>query len=135
MEVTGGGVGSLLLGLYDGDGVLHHVGHTSSFSAQGEARARRPARAADAAARASATAARPGAPSRWTKAKDADWTPVRPTLVCEVSFDHLQGQRFRHAARFLRWREDRDPRSCTYDQLTPADAFRLGDIVDLPDAG
>ncbi len=52
-----------------------------------------------------------------------------------MSFDHLQGQRFRHAARFLRWREDRDPKTCTYDQLTPADAFRLGDIVDLPDAG
>ena len=62
------------------------------------------------------------------------WIAVSPTLVCEVSFDHLQGQRFRHAARFLRWREDRDPLTCTYDQLTPADAFRLGDIVDLPDA-
>jgi ATP-dependent DNA ligase len=60
---------------------------------------------------------------------------VTPTLVCEVSFDHLQGQRFRHAARFLRWRPDRDPATCTYHQLTPAEAFRLADIVDLPDAG
>ena len=134
MEVTGKGVGSLLLGLYDRDGVLHHVGHTSSFSA-GEKRELvgllEPLTGGDSFGHGRT----PGAPSRWTKAKDADWTPVRPSLVCEVSFDHLQGQRFRHAARFLRWREDRDPATCTYDQLTAADAFRLGDIVDLSDAG
>ena len=76
----------------------------------------------------------PGAPSRWSRDKDAAWVSVSPTLVCEVSFDHLQGQRFRHAARFLRWRGDREPRSCTYDQLTPAEAFRLSDIVALADA-
>ena len=134
MEVTGGGVGSLLLGLYDGEGVLHHVGHTSSFSAKEKRELvgkLEPLTGGDSFGHGRT----PGAPSRWTKSKDADWIPLQPTLVCEVSFDHLQGQRFRHAARFLRWREDREPRSCTYDQLTAADAFRLGDIVDLPDAG
>jgi ATP-dependent DNA ligase len=133
MEVKGGGVGSLLLGLYDGDGVLHHVGHTSSFSAQEKrdlVQLLTPLEGGDSFGHGRT----PGAPSRWSREKDAAWTPLIPSLVCEVSFDHLQGQRFRHAARFLRWREDRDPLTCTYDQLTPADAFRLGDIVDLPDA-
>ena len=134
MEVTGSGVGSLLLGLYDGDGVLHHVGHTSSFSAK-EKRELVALLEPLTGGESFGHGRTPGAPSRWTRAKDADWTSVRPTLVCEVSFDHLQGQRFRHAARFLRWRDDRDPSTCTYDQLTAADAFRLGDIVDLPDAG
>ncbi|MBJ7609521.1 MAG: ATP-dependent DNA ligase [Candidatus Dormibacteraeota bacterium] len=134
MEVTGRGVGSLLLGLYDEDGVLHHVGHTSSFSAA-ERRELVAALAPLQGGESFGQGRTPGAPSRWSRDKDADWTALRPTLVCEVSFDHLQGRRFRHAARFLRWRQDRDPASCTYDQLTPAEAFRLGDIVDLPDAG
>jgi ATP-dependent DNA ligase len=134
MEATGRGVGSLLLGLYDGDGVLHHVGHTSSFSAA-EKRELVSLLEPLGGGESFGHGRTPGAPSRWTGAKDADWTPVRPQLVCEVSFDHLQGQRFRHAARFLRWRDDREPRSCTYDQLTPAEAFRLGDIVRLGDAG
>jgi len=134
MEVKGRGVGSLLLGLYDGDGVLHHVGHTSSFSATEKRElvgTLEPLVGGDSFGHGRT----PGAPSRWTKDKDADWTPLRPTLVCEVSFDHLQGRRFRHAARFLRWREDRDPATCTYDQLTAADAFHLSEIVHLPDAG
>jgi ATP-dependent DNA ligase len=133
MEVKGRGVGSLLLGLYDGDGVFHHVGHTSSFSAA-EKRELVQTLAPFEGGESFGHGRTPGTPSRWTRDKEADWTALRPELVCEVSFDHLQGQRFRHAARFLRWREDRDARSCTYDQLTPADAFRLTDIVELPDA-
>jgi ATP-dependent DNA ligase len=133
MEATGRGVGSLLLGLYDNDGVLHHVGHTSSFSAA-EKRGLVDLLEPLGGGASFGQGRTPGTPSRWTGAKDADWTPVKPALVCEVSFDHLQGQRFRHAARFLRWREDRDPKSCTYDQLTAAEAFSLGDIVHLPDA-
>ncbi len=133
MEATGRGVGSLLLGLYDDDGVLHHVGHTSSFSAK-EKRDLVDLLAPLGGGQSFGHGRTPGAPSRWTGARDADWTPVKPTLVCEVSFDHLQGQRFRHAARFLRWRDDRDPTSCTYDQLTAAEAFSLSDIVHLPDA-
>jgi ATP-dependent DNA ligase len=133
MEVKGRGVGSLLLGLYDSAGVFHHTGHTSSFSAQERrdlVELLKPLTGGES----FGGGRTPGTPSRWSSGKDAAWTAVTPTLVCEVSFDHLQGQRFRHAARFLRWRQDRDPLSCTYDQLTPADAFRLGDIVDLPDA-
>jgi ATP-dependent DNA ligase len=134
METKSEAVGSLLLGLYDDDGVLHHVGHTSSFSAREKRELLmllHPLEGGDSFGHGRT----PGAPSRWSKDKDATWTSVTPSLVCEVSFDHLQGNRFRHAARFLRWREDRDPASCTYHQLTAADAFRLGDIVDLPDAG
>jgi ATP-dependent DNA ligase len=133
MEATGRGVGSLLLGLYDGEGVLHHVGHTSSFSAK-EKRELVAVVEPYAGGDSFGHGRTPGTPSRWSAEKDAAWTPLRPELVCEVSFDHLQGRRFRHAARFLRWRDDREPRSCTYDQLTPVDAFRLGDIVHLPDA-
>jgi ATP-dependent DNA ligase len=134
LETTTDVVGSLLLGLYDDAGVLHHVGHTSSFSAREKRDLLtlvQPLEGGDS----FGYGRTPGAPSRWTRDKAADWTPLRPSLVCEVSFDHLQGNRFRHAARFLRWREDREPASCTYGQLTAADAFRLGDIVDLPDAG
>ena len=133
MEATGAGVGSLLLGLYDAEGVLHHAGHTSSFSAKEKRELvdlLAPLKGGDSFGQGRT----PGAPSRWSKEKDAAWTQLRPSLVCEVSFDHLQGNRFRHAARFLRWRPDRDAASCTYDQLTPTQAFSLGDIVDLPDA-
>lgn len=123
----GDGVGSLLLGLYDDEGVLHYVGHTSSFGAKerrellheleplrggpsfGEGRT-------------------PGGPSRWSRGRSLDWIPVRPERVCEVRFDHLQGDRFRHAARFLRWRPDRDPASCTFDQLAPPRPFRLAEL-------
>lgn len=126
-------VGSLLLGLYDDAGVFHHVGHTSSFSAK-EKRDLVTKLAPLHGGESFGGGRTPGAPSRWSSGKDAEWTALQPALVCEVSFDHLQGQRFRHAARFLRWREDRDPRTCTYAQLTPVDAFRLQDIVDLPDA-
>ena len=135
MERKGPGVGSLLLGLYDDDGVFHHTGHTSSFSAK-EKRELVDFLAPYRGDGGFGGGRTPGAPSRWNAGKEeAEWVPLVPTLVCEVSFDHLQGNRFRHAARFLRWRPDRDARSCTYAQLTPADAFRLADIVDLPDAG
>ena len=60
---------------------------------------------------------RPGAPSRWNATKDLGWEPLEPVLVCEVAYDHLQGERFRHATTFRRWRTDRDPDSCTYGQL------------------
>jgi ATP-dependent DNA ligase len=126
----GVGVGSLLLGLYD-DGVLHHVGHTSGFNAseRREILARlEPLMGGDSFGHGRT----PGAPSRWNRAAEAAWTSVQPSLVCEVSFDHLQGRRFRHAARFLRWRPDRDPASCTFDQLAPPEAFALEDIVIAP---
>ena len=126
----GTGVGSLLLGLYEGS-VLHHVGHTSGFSAaeRREILARlEPLVGGDSFGYGSS----PGGPSRWKRAQELAWTPVQPALVCEVSFDHLQGHRFRHAARFLRWRPDRDPRSCTFEQLAPPEQFSLDDIVVVP---
>ena len=133
LATKGGGIASLLLGLFDDTGHLHFVGHTSSFSAseRREVLALLQPLRGDGGFGEGRT---PGAPSRWSGDRNADWTSVTPTLVCEVSFDHLQGRRFRHAARFLRWRDDRDPKTCTFDQLTPAEAFALGDIVDLDDA-
>jgi ATP-dependent DNA ligase len=129
---SGGIVGSLLLGLYNANGDLQHVGVTAAFTA---ARRRElidelaPYREraleghpwagwADAMADTDAAGKRmPGAGSRWNAGKDLSWEPLRPELVCEVAFDHLQGDRFRHGARFVAWRPDRDPGSCTYDQL------------------
>jgi ATP-dependent DNA ligase len=121
-------VGSLLLGLYDDKGVLHHVGVTSSFTmAQRRKLAeeleplrknamkdhpwRNWASAEDDSTR------MPGSSSRWSAGKDLSWEALRAERVCEVKYDHLQGDRFRHAAIFLRWRPDKRPRDCRYDQL------------------
>jgi ATP-dependent DNA ligase len=124
----GRGIGSLLLGLYDSDGALHHVGHTSSFDAA-ERRAilqqLQPLVGGDSFGHGRT----PGGPSRWQRSADSAWTSVRPELVCEVSFDHLQSGRFRHASRFLRWRPDKAPRSCDFDQLSPPEEFSLDDIL------
>ncbi len=112
-------VGSLVLGLYDDEGVFHHVGVTASFTM-----ARRRELVDELApyrveADDAFTGRAPGdVRSRWNATKDLSFEPLRPELVCEVAYDHLQGPyRFRHAATFRRWRPDRDPRSCTYDQL------------------
>ncbi len=120
---SGGVVGSLLLGLYDEGGVLHHVGVTAAFSMQ----RRRELVDELAPYRHGAEdghpwhwhgdGRRPGTPSRWNAGRDLSFEPLRPELVCEVGYDHLQGDRFRHATSFLRWRPDRDPTSCTYAQL------------------
>lgn len=124
----GKGIGSLLLGLYDTDGALHHVGHTSSFDAA-ERRAilakLQPLVGGDSFGQGRT----PGGPSRWQRSADSAYTSVTPELVCEVSFDHLQSGRFRHASRFLRWRPDKGPRSCDFDQLSPPEAFSLDDIL------
>ncbi len=113
---SGDAVGALLLGVYDSSGVLHYVGHTSSFKAKerrellerlhsyegdggfGEGRS-------------------PGGLSRWSGGREQTWVPLRPELVCEVAFDKLQGDRFRHAATFLRWRPDKPPLQCRFDQF------------------
>jgi len=132
----GVGVGSLLLGLYDDDGVLHHVGVASSFPATARSELLadlethrdgalddHPWRSwASSTGPADAEAAadgqrRPGAQSRWNAGKDLSWEPLRLGLVAEVAYEHLQGDRFRHTARFQRWRPDREPSSCTYAQL------------------
>jgi len=126
---SGGVVGSLLLGLYDDGGTLHHVGVAASFpmarrrALVDELAPYRPGGLAGHPWAEWATAAgewdgrMPGGQSRWNAKRDLSWEPLRPELVAEVAFDHLQGDRFRHATHFQRWRPDRDPRSCTYAQL------------------
>jgi ATP-dependent DNA ligase len=133
-------VGSLLLGLYDAEGTLHHVGVTSSFTmdkrkqlAQELEPLRKDAMAAHpwkewAGAMNAESGRMPGAQSRWSAGKDLSWEPLRIERVAEVKYDHLQGDRFRHAATFQRWRKDRQPKDCRYDQLEvtpPAELFQI----------
>ncbi|HEX6843762.1 MAG TPA: ATP-dependent DNA ligase [Actinomycetota bacterium] len=113
----GDGIGSLLLGLHDDDGRLHYVGHTSSFKAA-ERRSLLAALAPlEGGAGFGGEARSPGGPSRWSGGRDTDWVPLDPVLVCEVAFDRVQSGRFRHAATFVRWRDDRTPDSCTFAQV------------------
>jgi ATP-dependent DNA ligase len=140
---TGDVIGSLLLGLYDDEGFLHHTGITASFTMvrrrelvgelepyRMDSLAGHPWEAWGAMAEASGEGAKrkPGAVSRWNAKKDLSWEPLRPELVVEVGFAHMQGDRFRHATTFRNWRPDRTPESCTYAQLdvaTPADVRKL----------
>ncbi|HEY9388795.1 MAG TPA: ATP-dependent DNA ligase [Mycobacteriales bacterium] len=137
-------VGSLLLGLYDAAGQLQHVGVVAAFTARrrqelvdelapyrvnaeqdhpwadratgGPTDADRPARM-------------PGAQSRWSAGKDLSWVPLRPELVVEVRYDHMEGSRFRHTAQFVRWRTDREATSCTYAQLEEPVRYDLADVL------
>jgi ATP-dependent DNA ligase len=128
---TEGTVGSLLLGLYSDDGVFHHVGHTSSFTAK-EKKALREKLAPLEGGTSFGQGRTPDAPSRWSKGKEGPtWVALQPTLVCEVRYDYLQGNRFRHAATFLRWREDKAPTACSFSQLLPPNPFSLASIVAL----
>lgn len=140
----GKGVGSLLLGLFDSDGKLHHVGVAASFTAKRrtelsaeleplthDATTAHPWRewaewqnaATDPGQRL------PGAGSRWNAGKDLSWVPLRIELVAEVTFGQLQEGRFRHGSQFLRWRTDREPMSCTYDQLDVATPVPFAQVV------
>ncbi len=133
-------LGSLLLGLYDADGELQHVGVSASFTAARRAEliqelqplvvpiedhpwgrwneflTANPDRV-------------PGTQSRWSQGKDLSFTPLRPDLVLEVGYDHMEGRRFRHTAQFKRWRSDRDPESCGYDQLEEPVSYDLGSVL------
>jgi ATP-dependent DNA ligase len=108
-------IGSLLLGLYGDDGLLHHVGFTSAFTREQrreltkkfEALRKPPGFTGNA----------PGGPSRWSTKRTGEWEPVAPKLVVEVAYDHFTGGRFRHGTKILRWRSDKDPRQCTMDQV------------------
>lgn len=149
-------VGSLLLGLYDNDGQLHHVGVASSFTAERRigllqeiapvalddpsdhpwaewARQEQLGSASPSPTRppAAGPAAQrmPGAPSRWSGGKDLSWIPLRPDLVAEVGYDHMQGNRFRHVAHFQRWRPDRSSDTCAYAQLDRPVRFDLDDVL------
>ncbi|MEU9189325.1 ATP-dependent DNA ligase [Streptomyces sp. NPDC048484] len=138
LHKSGPVVGSLLLGLHDAGGTLQHVGVCAAFTTK-----RReeliaelaPLRMESAAghpwaAWAEETARLPGAPSRWSGTKDMSWIPLRPELVCEVAYEHMEnGERFRHMARFRRWRPDRTPESCTYAQLDEPVGYDLADVL------
>jgi ATP-dependent DNA ligase len=132
-------IGSLLLGLYDDGGVLQHVGVTSAFTMATRrqlAKELEPLRK-DAmkdhpwkewAGAAAESSRMPGAQSRWSAGKDLSWEPLRLERVCEVKYDHMQGDRFRHAAQFLRWRPDKKAQDCGYDQLEVTKPYELGRI-------
>jgi len=132
-------VGSLLLGLYDDKGNLHHVGVTSSFTMavrkalvkeleplRKNALAKHPWR--EWAEAETGGGRMPGGHSRWSAGKDMSWQPLRIERVCEVKYDHLQGDRFRHATTFLRWRTDKPPDQCRYDQLEVTRPYELADV-------
>jgi ATP-dependent DNA ligase len=108
-------IGSLLLGLYGEDGLLHHVGFTSAFNKS----ERRDLTRKFEALRESPgfTGSAPGGPSRWSTDRTGEWEPVAPRVVVEVAYDHFTGGRFRHGTKILRWRPDKDPRQCTMDQV------------------
>lgn len=118
-------IASLLLGLYGDDGLLHHVGFVSGLS-----RARKEALVATVAPLAGGegfTGKAPGGPSRWNSGRETPWVPLAPDLVAEVLYDQVTGNRFRHGTRFLRWRPDKAPRQCTFDQLAqPVAPAQLG---------
>jgi ATP-dependent DNA ligase len=133
-------VGSLLLGLYDNNGRLQHVGVTSSFTMvmrEELVRELAPLRTGaltnhpwgEWAREAPAESKRmPGGQSRWSAGKDLSWEPVRIERVCEVKYDHMQGDRFRHATVFQRWRPDKSPADCTYDQLEVTTPYELAKV-------
>ena len=142
-------IGSLLLGLYDKKGRLQHVGVTSSFTMAAReqlvrelaplrkgalddhpwrAWAPEPASPKQAATTAAQAGRVPGGQSRWSAGKDLSWEPVRAERVCEVKYDHMQGDRFRHAAVFQRWRPDKPPADCTYDQLEVTTPYELAKV-------
>jgi ATP-dependent DNA ligase len=138
---AGSSVGSLLLGLYDDSGALQHVGVASSFSDEKrrelvaqlapyreDALVDHPWKSWAGEGPAAGAQRMPGARSRWSAGKDLSWEPLRPELVVEVAYDHMQGTRFRHIAHFRRWRPDKRPRDCTYAQLEVVPPHELAAI-------
>jgi ATP-dependent DNA ligase len=134
-------VGSLLLGLYDDQGTLHSVGVASAFTAKRRAELAQelaPLREnaleghpwADWAGEPETGQRMPGATSRWNRGKDLSWEPLRIERTCEVGYDHMQGDRFRHPAHFRRWRPDKPPHLCTYAQLETTPPIELQRIFE-----
>ncbi len=135
-------LGSMLLGLYDDEGTLQHVGVCASFSAARRAELVEELRPLETAVEehpwnwgenveheAEAGRRRPGSASRWNAGKDLSFVPLRPERVLEVAYDHMQGTRFRHTTQFRRWRTDRDPESCRYDQLEEPVSYELAEVL------
>jgi ATP-dependent DNA ligase len=138
-KAKGNAVGSLLLGLYDDASSLHHVGVCASFTDKvrkelveflepyrKNALAKHPWK--EWAEHTESEHRIPGGQSRWSAGKDLSWEPLRPELVVEVAYDHMQGSRFRHTAQFRRWRKDKSPRDCTFDQLEVVPPQELAEI-------
>ena len=125
-------VGSLLLGLHDDAGLLHHVGFTSSLKAT-----ERPAltKKLEKLKGEGFTGRAPGGPSRWSTERSAERTPLKPELVVEVSYDHFTGGRFRHGTRLLRWRPDKNPRQCSLEQVAPKKQQKALELLGLNGKG
>ncbi|MEO7804109.1 MAG: ATP-dependent DNA ligase [Actinomycetota bacterium] len=121
------GISSLLLGLYR-DGSLHYVGHTSSFKTADRRSLLGELRKLEDGKPSFGTGRSPGGASRWTGSDDKEWVTISPVLVCEVAFDHMQGDRFRHGSTFVRWRADKQPDECTWEQLELPNLFDLNEI-------
>jgi ATP-dependent DNA ligase len=144
MHKDGVGVGSLLLGLYDDEGALHHVGVATSFTAKRRAELvdevaplregaldDHPWREwADAQAQATAEGRMPGGASRWNAKKDLSWEPLRIERVAEVGYERVDSGRFRHASRLVRWRPDREPSSATFAQLEQVEPVALEEVFE-----
>jgi ATP-dependent DNA ligase len=122
-------VGSLLLGLYDEEGLLHHVGFTSSFKGVDRAELTRKLEAL--VKPPGFTGRAPGGPSRWSTKRSAEWEPLAARLVVEVQYDHFTGGRFRHGTKLMRWRPDKAPRQCTMEQVTRGGGSLLA-VLDAP---
>jgi len=113
----GGGIGSLLLGLYNDEGLLDHVGFTSSFNAEQRKELKKVVEPLIGPP--GFTGRAPGGPSRWSTKRSMEWQPLKPKLVCEVQYDYFSGGRFRHGTKFLRWRPEKKPKQCTFEQVRP----------------
>ena len=114
----GGGIGSLLLGLYDDKGLLDHVGFTSSFNRKDREELKSIVEPLIGPPGFNGHA--PGGPSRWSTRRSTEWQPLKPKLVCEVRYDHFSEGRFRHGTKFLRWRPEKKPSQCTFEQVKPS---------------
>ena len=125
----GGKIGSILLGLYDPRGELHFIGHCSGFSDHDRVEILRRLESIRSDESFGDGVRAPGAPSRWTDEKDLSWVPVEPGVVVEVSYDQLEGDRFRHATRFHRWRPDKDAAACTLEQLDRPEGLGFSQVV------
>jgi len=121
-------VGSLLLGLYDDAGLLHHVGFTSGIKAADRSALTKKLEKLKGEG---FTGRAPGGPSRWSTERSAVWTPLKPELVVEVSYDHFTGGRFRHGTKLLRWRPDKDPRHCSLEQVAPRKQQKALELLGL----
>jgi ATP-dependent DNA ligase len=122
-------IGSLLLGLYDGKGELHFIGHCSGFPDHDRVEIYRRFMELVSEESFGDQARTPGGISRWSADKDLSWTPIEPGVVVEVSYDQLEGDRFRHATRFHRWRPDKDPEQCTMAQLERPEGPGFREVV------